>query len=198
MLDLPKTFDSVDQNMARQILLSRGVPPKLVALIKDLRTGHSAIITELSWTQLLSQQMRASNKAVSSHLICSHSPWTLLHANFFHNFRSLPQPNPYGEDLMWILLYAVDICDDIDNLRKAVAVMDTTFLQWGLISLKKTKVLVVSRNAEVQKLNATITIRGDTLEVVSEVKYLGSIFTSDSTLDAETPWPSGCLTDELF
>ena len=33
--------------------------------------------------------------------------------------------------------------------------------------------------------NANITIRGDTLEVVSGFKYLGSIFTSDSTLDAE-------------
>ncbi|DBA97280.1 TPA: hypothetical protein ACH3X1_015025 [Trebouxia sp. C0004] len=34
MLDLDKAFDSVDREMASQILLSRGAPPKLVALIR--------------------------------------------------------------------------------------------------------------------------------------------------------------------
>ena len=60
---------------------------------------------------------------------------------------------------MWILLYADDIslvCDNTDHLRTAVSLMDSTFLQWGLtiwglticISTKKTKVLVVGRDAE--------------------------------------------------
>ena len=44
MLDLTKAFDSVDRGMAWQILLRRSAPPKLVALIKDLHTQHSAII----------------------------------------------------------------------------------------------------------------------------------------------------------
>ena len=44
MLDLTKAFDSVDREMAWQILLSRGAPPKLVALIRDLHTQHSAVI----------------------------------------------------------------------------------------------------------------------------------------------------------
>ncbi len=44
MLDLTKAFDSVDREMAWQILLSRGAPPKLVALIRDLHTHHSAVI----------------------------------------------------------------------------------------------------------------------------------------------------------
>ena len=41
MLDLTKAFDSVDMEMSWQILLSRGAPPKLVALIRDLHTHHS-------------------------------------------------------------------------------------------------------------------------------------------------------------
>ena len=53
-----------------------------------------------------------------------------------------------------MLLYADDIslvCDDITNLSKAVALMDNTFSQWGLtISTRKTKVLVVGRDAEQQ------------------------------------------------
>ncbi len=44
MLDLAKAFDSVDREMASQILLSRGAPPKLVALIRDLHKCHSAVI----------------------------------------------------------------------------------------------------------------------------------------------------------
>ena len=46
MLDLTKAFDSVDRGMAWQILLSRGALPKLVALIKDLQTQHSAIYSQ--------------------------------------------------------------------------------------------------------------------------------------------------------
>ncbi len=44
MLVLTKAFDSVDREMAWQLLLSRGAPPKLVALIRDLHTHHSAVI----------------------------------------------------------------------------------------------------------------------------------------------------------
>jgi len=44
MLDLAKAFDSVDKEMPWQILLSRGAPPKLVNLIKDLHTHHSPVI----------------------------------------------------------------------------------------------------------------------------------------------------------
>ena len=44
MLDLTKAFDSLDREMAWQILLSKGAPPKLVALIRDLHTHHSVVI----------------------------------------------------------------------------------------------------------------------------------------------------------
>jgi hypothetical protein len=97
--------------------------------------------------------------------------------------------NPDAEELMWILLYADDIslvCDDIESLRAAVTLMDATFVQWGLtISTKKTKVLVVGKDAAEQSANAVITIRGEVLEVASHFKYLGSMFTSDGMLDTE-------------
>ena len=95
---------------------------------------------------------------------------------------------PTHEAFMWILMYADDIslvCDDVDNLRNAVTLMDTLFTQWALTPAKKPKVLIVGRDAEAQASNAVITIRGDNLEVVSSFKYLGSMFAFDNTLDAE-------------
>ncbi|KAA6417744.1 MAG: hypothetical protein FRX49_12330 [Trebouxia sp. A1-2] len=96
---------------------------------------------------------------------------------------------PTEEVLMWILMYADDIslaCDTAEKLRVAVTTMDATFLRWGLtVSTEKTKVLVVGRNAAAQAAESVITLRGNQLEVVSQFKYLGSVFTSDCTLDAK-------------
>jgi len=90
---------------------------------------------------------------------------------------------------MWILMYADDIslaCDTAEKLRVGVTTMDATLLRWGLtISTKKTKVLVVGMNAAAQAAESVITLRGDQLEVVSQFKYLGSVFHSDCTLNAE-------------
>ena len=92
---------------------------------------------------------------------------------------------PTEEVLMWILMYADDIslaCDTAEKLRVAVTNMDATFLRWGLTI---SKVLLVGRNAAAQAADSVITLRGDQLEVVSQFKYLGSVFNSDCTLDAE-------------
>lgn len=95
--------------------------------------------------------------------------------------------NPDAEELMWILLYADVIslvCDDIESLRAAVTLMDATSVQWGLtISTKKTKVLVVGKDAAEQPPHAVITIRGEVLEVVSQFKYLGNMLTSNGMLN---------------
>ena len=94
---------------------------------------------------------------------------------------------------MWSQMYAHDIslaCDTAEKLMEAVTTVDATFLHWGrTISTKKTKVLVVGRNAAAQAADAVITSLGDQLEVVSQFKYLGSVFTSHCNLDSEiTHW----------
>ena len=76
--------------------------------------------------------------------------------------------------------------DTGEKLREAVIAMDATFLRWGLtISTKKTKVLVVSRNAAARAADSVYMLRGNPLELVSHFKYLGNVLTSDCTLDAE-------------
>ena len=44
MLDLTKAFDSADRDLAWHVLLTRGAPPKLVALLKDLHTDHCGVV----------------------------------------------------------------------------------------------------------------------------------------------------------
>ena len=200
MLDLTKAFDSVDRNMAWQVLLSRGVPPKLVALIKDLHTNHSVIIraeldsppiiTDTGFKQgcvLAPDLFNIVLDTVVRQLLPQLRQFGVKIA-YKLDGQLMHSKHPDAEELMWILLYADDIslvCDDIESLTAAVTVMDTTFVQWGLtISTKKTKVLVVSR-PDVAVQSPNIVIRGEKLEVVSQFKYLGSIFTSDNTLDAE-------------
>ena len=98
--------------------------------------------------------------------------------------------NPTEEELMWILLYVDDsslVFHSAEKLREAIAVMDATVLRWGLtISTKKNKMLVVGRNDAAQAADSVIMLHGDQLKVVSQFEYLGSIFTPDCTLDAES------------
>ena len=81
---------------------------------------------------------------------------------------------------MGILMYADDIslaCDTAEKLRVAVTTMDATFLRWGLtISTKKTKVLVVGRNAAAQAADSVITLRGGSSRIGFPVSVLGQCF----------------------
>ena len=176
MLDLTKAFDSVDRGMAWQILLSRGVPPKLVALIKDLHTNHSVTIrAELDFQPIVTDNGFKQGYTLAPDLF--NIVLDTIVRQLLPQLRKLGvkiaykidgqlmhSRNPDAEELMWILLYADDIslvCDDIKSLRAAVTLMDVTFVQWGLtISTKKTKVLVVGKDAAEQSPNAVITIRG--------------------------------------
>ena len=65
---------------------------------------------------------------------------------------------------MWILQYVDDIslaCDTAEKLRVAVTAVDATY---------------VGRNAAAQAADIVIPLRGVQLEVVSDLKDLGSVF----------------------
>jgi len=132
--------------MAWQILLSRGAPPKLVALIRDLHTHHSAVIcsevdsapvgTSVGFKQGCVLAPPLFNVCLDSVIrqllpqlqqlgvtICYKIDGHIMHCK-----------KPTEEVLMWILMYADDIslaCDTAEKLRVAVTTMDATFLRWG-------------------------------------------------------------------
>ena len=86
-------------------------------------------------------------------------------------------------------MYADDIAllaEDVASLKAAIELRDTVVFDWGwTVSTSKTKILVIGRDSDTQAAALDIKLRGDSLEVVSKFKYLGSIFTSDGCLDAE-------------
>lgn len=53
------------------------------------------------------------------------------------------------------------------------------------LSTKKPKVLSVGKHAAAQDADSVITLRRHQYKVVSQLKYVHSVFTSDCTLDAE-------------
>ena len=201
MLDLTKAFDSIDRGLAWQILLHRGAPAKLVALIKDLHTGHSAVI-----------RGAVDSPAVETH--AGFKQGCVLAPDMFNLYldtavrallpvlKSLGVKisykidgqltecrNPTHEELVWILMYADDICliaDNPESLRQAITAMDAAFLTFGLtVSTQKTKILLVGKDAETYASNLHVLVCGTELEVVSEFKYLGSVFSADNTVDRE-------------
>ena len=145
MLDLTKAFDPVDRGMAWQILLSRGVPPKLVALIKDLHTNHPVTIRAKLDSQPIVTDNGFKQGCTLAPDLFNIVPDTIVRQllpqlrkfgvkiSYKIDGQLMHSRNPDAEELMWILLYADDIslvCDDIEILR-AVTLMDTTFVQWG-------------------------------------------------------------------
>jgi len=104
----------VDREVAWQILLSRGAPLKLFALIRDLHTHHSAVIR----SQVDSVPVGTSVGFKQGRVLAP----PLFNVCLDSVIRQLlPQlqrlgvtKNPIEEVLMWILLYADDIslaCD---------------------------------------------------------------------------------------
>ena len=130
MLDLTKAFDSVNRSMTWQILLSRGVPPKLVALIKDLHTDHSVtiraeldsppIVTDTGFKQgcvLAPDLFNIVLDTIVRQLLPQLQRLGVRIA-YKINGQLMHSKNPSAEELMWILLYADDISlvsDDFES-----------------------------------------------------------------------------------
>ena len=83
MLDLTKAFDSVDREMAWQILLSRGAPPKLVTVIRDLHTHHSAV--KGFWWQLCAALAMLVRTYPDIHSIIHSKIQSFIHSTIIHS-----------------------------------------------------------------------------------------------------------------
>ena len=201
MLDLTKAFDSVDRSLAWQILLRRGAPTKLVALIRDLHTGHSAVIRgEVDSRPVASAAGFKQGCVLAPDLFSLYLDTAVrslqpvlrslgVRISYKIDGQLSECKHPTHDELVWILMYADDICliaDNPDDLEQAIVAMDAAFLTYGLtVSTHKTKILVVGKDAETYGSNLHILVRDTELEVVTEFQYLGSIFSADNSIDRE-------------
>ena len=89
--------------------------------------------------------------------------------------------------LVWLLMYADDItliCHSAEDMSNMAIQVHHIMSQWGMsVSVKKSKLMVVSRDKDVQV--PTVTIDGSPLEVVDSFVCLGSKFTRDNSIEAE-------------
>ena len=89
--------------------------------------------------------------------------------------------------LVWLLMYADDItliCHSAEDMSNMVSQVHHIMSQWGMsVSVKKSKLMVVSKDKDVQV--PTVTIDGLPLEVVDSFICLGSKFTRDNSIEAE-------------
>ena len=147
MLDLAKAFDSADRDLAWRILLTRGAPPKLVALLEDLHTDHCGIVrAELDSADVHIDKGVKQGCANSPGLFSIYQDTVVRQLQPFlqqagvgiqyrinGDFKQVLKPT--SEQLMWIIMYADDIAfisGDVASLKAAIGLLDTVFSDWGL------------------------------------------------------------------
>ena len=200
-LDLSKAFDSADRSILWQIMESRGAPAKLIALIKNLHDSHRCVVrAEQMQSEWFSVSTGVKQGDVLAPMLFNLYMDTIVQqllpqlqamgASIWYSLdgQLTEARHPTHEQLLWILLYADDavlMCRTAEQLQAAVLATDIAFTQWGLtISVPKTKVLTLGRNGpDASALD--IRCQGQTLEVVDQFKYLGSMVANDGSIDAE-------------
>ena len=199
-LDLQKAFDSVDRSTLFRILASRGAPPKLVALIKDLHADHHCAVRaerqQSKWFPVTTGVKQGDVLApllfnlymdtVARQLLPQlQSLGVTVHYSIDGHLTRLSTPS--HSMLLWLLMYADDAVLTTDcplKLQSAVSAADAAFSDWGLtISVSKTKVMLIGATASSPP--PTIMCQGQQLEVVDSFKYLGGMFSTNNSLDLE-------------
>ena len=190
-VDFRKAFDSVNRDVLWQLLLARGVAPKLVDLIKDLYSGCEARVSANGSTS------DPFPMATGVRQGCPMSP-TLF--NVFMDFlarlvtqrckdagvqgykvasrisgRLLAPPSPADlSTAMLLLLYADDLvllADSAADLNTALRVLEATATEWGMqLNYSKTKVVVFGCEGQLQA--ATSLAQGEVAHT-DHFPYLG-------------------------
>ena len=203
-IDLRKAFDSVPRDALWRVLRAYGVPTLLVDLLMDLHTGTQALV------RLGALRGESFDVSCGVRQGCVIAPMLF---NVFIDFvarRALARiPDSCGVAVSFgfdgsltappagpssfrtsipLLMYADDMaltCTSPEELVALLKAMDDVCSECGLcINAAKTEVMAVTRRGGAP-LPADITLRGGQVKQVSKFKYLGSLVTSDCTLDAE-------------
>ena len=181
------------------VLHKYGIPPVLVQLIQSLHEGMKAAVTTDSATNTI-PPIDVNNIDVNNGLRqgCTIAPslFNLYFNLVVEEWRRRCQP--FGVDVLYkcggrlvgrqakraskVAVTELQFADDAvlvgatrESIVRAAHVMDEVTSEWGLtMSIPKTKLLVTGAPHDEQDWQP-IDIRGESIEVVSEFRYLGAV-----------------------
>ena len=186
-LDLKSAFDVVPRKEIWNALIAKGVPGDLLAAIQSAYQGAMAVVRMNGMESEpfpIARGVRQGdslspllfiNVMDEIHKICKRrTAWTTIGK---WNLRTV---------LIQSLLYADDIvliADTKTKLQQALVEWEEELLRKGMqINTSKSKVLVMTRE---EREDVQLICNGETLEVVTEYTYLGTVISSSGKIDAE-------------
>ena len=183
-VDFRSAFDTVDRQSLWLILQSAGVPTKIVRLLKELYNNtESAVIVN----GRPSGYFKIKNGVRQG---CAAAP-ELFNCVIDHILNKTQQVQPFGIGFAGRVLSDVDfaddvalICENISDLKTTLETLASAAEKFGLkINWSKTKIMPVEKTPS--NPLSSVEICGQTVEVVKQFTYLGSIVCSNGSLDAE-------------
>ena len=197
-IDLSKAYDSIDRELAWQVFERRGMPSKLVALLRDLHQGTSSALrgdhkSQSSWFEVKTGFKQGDvnapmlfNLFIDTVMRCLEPLLRQSGIKFVYKIDGQLREcrNRDRHEIAWALMYADDIalmCETEEQMQAALELVDCTFSQWGLeLSIKKTKVMGVGYSEP-----SDVVLSRGCIEAVRQFKYLGGALSSDNSLQPE-------------
>lgn len=181
-IDFKKAFDSVHRESLWLIARSFGIPPRFIAIFKNLyRESSCCVQTDTGHTSFFGIETGVRQG-------CILSPFLFLLAMDFVMRRAMDHPK-YG--IAWedtTRLTDLDFADDIvllaenaKSLQEMTTSLEVEAAKVGLrISTEKTKTLAVNRKTLVR-----VSVGGETIGQVEQFTYLGSTIDKEGGTDAD-------------
>ena len=199
-IDLSKAYDSVDRPLAWELFDSLGFPPKMLQLIKDLHDNTTCAMQadkerQGSWFQVSTGFKQGDVNAplffnIFLDSICRYIESIVgelgfnLACNINGHLTGRRKPN--GSIPCWILLYADDMVifeKNREQMQAILAIVYQALQDWGMqMSIPKTKYICYNK---AQHCTEPVQVAEHEIEQVSKFKYLGSMQTSDLSVNAE-------------
>ena len=198
-IDLSKAYDSIDRKLAWQIFEMRGVPRKLIALLKDLHEDTMCALrgdhfNTNNWFEVKTGFKQGDvnapmlfNLFIDTVVRCLQPVLRSSGVKFMYHIDGHLREctSRKLEDIAWVLMYADDIAlvtESEADMQAALELVDRTFSQWGLqLSVKKTQVMRLGTDPQ----EGSIQIESGNIVYVDRFKYLGSISSQDLSMQTE-------------
>jgi len=206
-VDLKKAYDSVNRGALWKILESIGVPPKIVDLLRDLHDGTAACVKGFGrMSEWFPIQTGVRQGCIIAPLLFN----VFIDFLLKEAFKDLPDDNGFEimfkvdgcldrptskrgldahfKEIIANMMYADDmalISTNPASLERMITSLERVTQAWAMcISVPKTKIMSLSRPRGTQPMH-NVSIRGEVIGLVDEFVYLGSMLSSDGSMDKE-------------